>query len=145
MNLIVDASVAIKWFVKENLHDEALELLEQSDLLQAPELIVAEVTNVAWKKRLRREITKSQAQTIVSSVPGYVPVLHPILLDHERALEIAVFLEHPAYDCLYLACAERLGGRVVTADRNFLRKVKKSSFADLVAFLPDAVAGEKAP
>ncbi len=145
MNSIVDASVAIKWFVQENLHDEALELLEQFDPLQAPELIVAEVTNVAWKKCLRGEITKSQSHTIVSSIPSYVPILYPILLDHERALEIAVFLGHPAYDCLYLACAERLGGCVVTADRNFLRKVKGSSFAGLVAFLPDAVAGEKAP
>lgn len=142
MILIVDASVAIKWFVEENLHGEALELLEQFDRLQAPELIVAEVTNVVWKKRLRKEITKSQAQTIVSAIPNYISVLYPILLDHERALEIAIFLEHPAYDCLYLACAERLGGCVVTADRVFLRKVKESSFADLVAFLPDAVAEE---
>ncbi len=142
MILIVDASVAIKWFVEENLHDEALELLEQFDRLQAPELIVAELTNVVWKKRRRKEITKGQAQTIVSVIPNYVSVLYPILLDHERALEIAIFLEHPAYDCLYLACAERVGGRVVTADRTFLRKVKGSSFADLVVFLPDWVAEE---
>ena len=145
MILIVDASVAIKWFVKENLHDEALELLQHHDRLQAPELIVAELTNVVWKKRLRREITEGQAQTIGSGIPNYISVLYPIVLDHERALELAVFLEHPVYDCLYLACAERVGGRVVTADRALLRKVKESSFADLVAFLPDAVAEEKAP
>lgn len=145
MSLIVDASVAIKWFVKENLHDEALELLQHYDRLQAPELIVAEVTNVVWKKCLRKEITKSQARTIVSAIPNSIPVLYPILLDHERALEIAIFLEHPAYDCLYLACAERLGGFVVTADRTFLGKVKESSFADLVAFLPDAAAEAQAP
>lgn len=145
MTLIVDASVAIKWFVKENLHDEALELLEHFDRLQAPELIVAEITNAVWKKRLRKEITKGQAWTIVSAIPNYIPVLYPILLDHERALEIAIFLGHPAYDCLYLACAERVGGTVVTADRTLLGKVKGSSFADLAAYLPDWVAERSAP
>ena len=145
MSLIVDASVAIKWFVKENLHDEALVLLQHSDRLQAPEFIVLELTNVVWKKRLRREITKGQAQTIVSAIPNYVSILYPIVLDHERALELAVFLEHPAYDCLYLACAERVGGTVVTADRTLFSKVKESSFADLAAYLPDWVARQGAP
>ena len=144
MILIVDASVAIKWFVKENLHDEALELLQHHDRLQAPELIVAELTNVVWKKRLRREITKGQAQTIVSAIPNYVSILYPIVLDHERALELAVFIEHPAYDCLYLACAERVGGTVVTADRTLLNKVTGSSLADLAAYLPDWVAEQGA-
>ena len=145
MSLIVDASVAIKWFVKETLHDEALVLLQHSDRLQAPEFIVLELTNVVWKKRLRREITKGQAQTIVSAIPNYVSIVYPIVLDHERALELAVFLEHPAYDCLYLACAERVGGTVVTADRALFNTVKESSFADLAAYLPGWVAEQGAP
>lgn len=145
MSLIVDASVAIKWFVKENLHEEALVLLQHNDRLQAPEFIVAELTNVVWKKRLRREITNGQAQTIVSRIPNYVPVLYPILLDHERALDLAVFLEHPAYDCLYLACAERVGGTMVTADRTLLRKAEGTFFSDLAAFLPDWVAEQGRP
>ena len=117
MILIVDASVAIKWFVKENLHDEALKLLQHYDRLQAPELIVAELTNVVWKKRLRREITKGQAQTIVAAIPNCISVLYPILLDHERTLEIAVFLEHPAYDCLYLACAAMRLAKAMNSSR----------------------------
>lgn len=145
MSLIIDASVAIKWFVKENLHEEALVLLQHNDHLQAPEFIVAELTNVVWKKRLRREITKGQAQTIVSSIPNYVSVLYPILLDHDRALDLAVFLEHPAYDCLYLACAERVGGTVVSADRTLLRKVEGTPFSGLAAFLPDWVAEQGGP
>ena len=140
MILVVDASVAIKWFVEENLHDEALALLQHSDRLQASELVAAELANVVWKKRRREEITQSQARTVVSAISNYLSVLYPIVLDHERALELAVFLEHPVYDCLYLACAERVGGVLVTADRAFLHKVKGSPFADLATYLPDAVA-----
>jgi predicted nucleic acid-binding protein len=142
--LIVDASVAIKWFVREVLHDEALVLLDHPDRLQAPELIVPELTNAAWKKCLREEITRKQAQMIVAAVPRYVSVLYSISLDHERALEIALLLKHPVYDCVYLACAERVGGIVVTTDRVLLRRVKNSPFAGLAAFLPDWVAAEGA-
>ena len=47
---VVDASVAIKWFVREALHEEALRLVDNPDAMQAPDLLVVEVTNIAWKK-----------------------------------------------------------------------------------------------
>ena len=40
-----------------------------------------------------------------------------------RATELACQLNHPAYDCFYLALAELLGTSVVTADRRFANKV----------------------
>ena len=38
----------------------------------------------------------------------------------ERALDLAVALKHPIYDCLYLALALVRGARVVSTDRRFL-------------------------
>jgi predicted nucleic acid-binding protein len=57
---------------------------------------------------------------------------------------LAIALDHPAYDCLYLALAVETGCPFVTADRVFVRTVRGSSQRDLrgkVIFLADAVAG----
>ncbi len=145
MTLVVDASVVVKWFVEEDLADEAATLLHRPILLYAPDLIVSEVTNAAWKNFVRGAISRAQAEAIALSIPRSPLHFTPSIFLHQRALDIAIELRHSVYDCLYLACAERVGGRVVTADRALLRKVRESSFADLVAFLPDAVAEEKAP
>lgn len=53
MSYVVDASVAIKWFVTEDLHEHALTLFDQPETLIAPDLICLEIANVAWKKAKR--------------------------------------------------------------------------------------------
>jgi predicted nucleic acid-binding protein len=142
MTLVVDASVVVKWFVEEDLADEAATLLHRPILLYAPDLIVSEVTNAAWKYFVRGTISRAQAEVIALSLPRSPLHLTASIFLHQRALELAIELRHSVYDCLYLACAERVGGRVVTADRALLRKVKGSSFADLVVSLPDWRAEE---
>ena len=49
MMLVVDASVALKWFIEEEGSAQAAALLATPELLVAPDLIVAEVCNAAWK------------------------------------------------------------------------------------------------
>ena len=49
MTVVIDASVALKWFVEEQGTDQAAALLAGNDLLIAPDLIVAEVANAGWK------------------------------------------------------------------------------------------------
>ena len=55
--VVVDASVAAKWFLPE-IHSPAAErLLDPSIVLCAPDLIVPELGNIVWKKLRRNEIT----------------------------------------------------------------------------------------
>ena len=144
MTLVVDASVAVKWFVPEEWHEDALLVLARAGPLRAPDLIVPEVGNIAWKKLVQGSVTHLQAQTMVMSLPHYMPFLDDSVELIERALEIALALKHPVYDCLYLALAESLGSVVVTADEKLVRNVKGSPFAGLAAFLPDWAAEEGA-
>jgi predicted nucleic acid-binding protein len=130
VTLIVDASVVIKWFVRETLHVEALRLLDNPADLHAPDLLAAEVTNIAWRKSRLGEIGKPQAVEIAQAVHQGTPLLYPSALFNERALDLAFRLDHPVYDCLYLACAETLGGTLITADDKFRRAATKAGFAD---------------
>ena len=143
MTLVVDASVVVKWFVPEEWHEEALSVLARLDRLQAPDLIVAEVGNIPWKKLTQGRVTRIQAQSMVMSLPHLIPSFHESLELIERALEIALVLKHPVYDCLYLALAEVSGSVVVTADRTLVRKLGDTPFADLAAFLPDWATQER--
>ena len=56
-----------------------------------------------------------------------IVTLHPVADLIERAMQIAMEIEHPVYDCLYLACAERTESELATADRNLVNKVSGSS------------------
>jgi predicted nucleic acid-binding protein len=47
MILVVDASVAIKWFVEEPLRSQARKLLADRHEFVAPDLLIAEVSNIA--------------------------------------------------------------------------------------------------
>ena len=62
MNLVIDASVLIKFYVPEILSDKAEELLirvEHGDVvLLAPDLIYPEVGNILWKKQRTKELER---------------------------------------------------------------------------------------
>ncbi len=56
-----------------------------------------------------------------------VPVLATDLdIDAEQALTIAIELDHPIYDCFYLALAIRESTYVVTADNRFAAAVRRN-------------------
>src|SRR6185436_13032392 len=107
--LVVDTSVAIKWVVPEDRIDLephtaiALSVLEHG--LIAPDLIAAEFGNALWKKVSREEIGKPQAMEAMYILPTIVSLL-PMEAYARRAVEIALELDHPVYDCVFIAVAE---------------------------------------
>lgn len=144
MTYVVDASVAIKWFVREPLHDQALLLLDHRERLETPDFIVPEVANIAWKKFIRGEITEGQARLITTAIRQYIPRLRPTAEITEQALGVAVALDHAVYDCLYIACADSADGVLITADKELCDAVRETDFACLVRYLgdPDFIEGE---
>lgn len=120
--LVVDASIAIKWVVEEEGTAQALSLLRQAKLT-APELLVAECANVLWKKVRRRELSTDEALMAAQLLQASPVELVPTRSLLAAATRLAIELDHPAYDCLYLALAIENDCRFVTADQRFLLKV----------------------
>jgi len=132
--VIVDASVAFKWIFIEEGSDRAAAFLGRDDV-RAPTLLLAEVGNALWKKGLRGELGDRGAY---AAQLGIVASLVTIVDDADvmpRALDMALALEHPIYDCIYLAVAERDDDRLVSADTRFLCKVQRSEWERLVETL----------
>jgi predicted nucleic acid-binding protein len=120
MSLIVDASVAMKWFAAEDGSDRAEALLATGEALIAPDLVLAEVINVMWKKLRRGLLSPDQVVAAARRLPQYFERLIAIGELVERATELTVALDHPVYDCFYLALAERERLPLVSADSRLL-------------------------
>jgi len=124
--LVIDASVAVKWVVTEDGTDEAVSLLS-GQRLSAPDLLVAECANILWKKVRRDELTAEEAMVAARIIQRADVELHPMRALMEPAAQLAIDLDHPAYDCVYLALAMAHGWQFVTADTRFLNKARQSS------------------
>ena len=115
MLLIVDASVAVKWIVLEGQREAALDLLHNQVL--APDIILAEVRN-ALLTRVRRGLSSRQeAAQAEAEFIGLGMTVEPSRDLLSSAFALGLSLEHPIYDCLYLALAAERAGTLVTADR----------------------------
>jgi len=136
--LVIDASIAVKWVVEEDGTADALALRQRAKLI-APELLAAECANIFWKKVQRAELSKDEAllaaRLLQAAGIEFVPA-HALL---EAATRIAIELDHPAYDCLYIALAIARDCRFVTADERLLRKLGEG-YRDRVVAL-SAAAG----
>lgn len=53
--------------------------------------------------------------------------LYPMRALLEPATQLAIDLDHPAYDCVYLALAMANGWQFVTADMRLVAKARQSS------------------
>lgn len=138
---IIDASVAIKWVVKEDGTSEALALLEAGSL-SAPDLLIPECTNILWKKVRRSEFEKDEAIMAARLLQRSDVEILPTRVLMEEALKISVALDHAAYDCIYLSLAFERDWRFVTADERLSRKVnqlKDPRFNGKITLLSDSV------
>jgi len=120
--LVIDASIAVKWVVEEDGTAEALTLRRRARLV-APELLAAECANILWKKVQRDELSQHEAFLAARLLEAADIEFQPTRLLLEAATRIAVELDHPAYDCLYVALAAEHNCRFVTADERFVRKL----------------------
>jgi predicted nucleic acid-binding protein len=127
--VVVDASVAIKWFILEPEREAARRLLASRDRLLAPELVVAEVANALWKRGVSGEADVQQAPATAAALPRFFGRLFALAPLAGRALAIANDLGHPVYDCFYLALAERENAQLVTADRRLIARLAGSPWA----------------
>lgn len=119
MKIVVDASVALKWVLDEPGSDAAIDLLSTSELAM-PGIFMAEAANALWRHVTRKQIEMGEALDRLARLRSVRFETFLIEEDIEHALQLAIDLNHPIYDCLYLALALRLDTHVVTADRRFV-------------------------
>jgi len=127
VSLVVDASVAVKWFLKDRPNEQhadlALQILERSVVGQLPLIqpphFVAEVAAVL----ARLKPTDAQEDLLDLLDISYQTVTSPTI--YLTAPDLAKRYQHHLFDTLYHAVALHTPGAVlVTADERYDNKVR---------------------
>jgi predicted nucleic acid-binding protein len=135
--LVIDASVAAKWFVDEPLSEEArsvlLALRDHPERFAVPELFFVEMLSVLAR------ITESEEQ--LKDLLGILEELGlaRLALGHEtlrRAAELTLSWGLTAYDAVYAATADLLGGQWLTADARAHTRIASLGISSLLSQNP---------
>jgi predicted nucleic acid-binding protein len=127
--IIVDASVAMKWFLPEAGSREAIALQSGPHNLAAPLLIRMEVAGAICRATRGNDprLNEAEADRLFSRWFSVVEQRILEIVPDESLLKeaccLAVSLGHPLADCLYLELANRWNIPLVTADRVFHERV----------------------
>ena len=139
MNLVIDASVLIKFYVPEILSDKAEELLtrvEQGDvMLLAPDLIYPEAGNILWKKQRMKELTRSEVEEITDAIISLPLKIETSKLLLPLAMDIGMAYGITIYDALYLSMARIYEIKMMTADRKLADVMAKTDLKGYVSWL----------
>ena len=124
--VVVDASLAVKWLVRE-VHSDKAYVLARSWAREevyplAPYLMPVEVANALYKRVMRKEISLQEATALLDGLLSTRIELREPAGVHVKAMELAAELKQDAvYDAHYLALAEALNCELWTADERFYR------------------------
>ena len=137
--VVIDASVAVKWFLPEEDSDAARAILRSGHDLLAPELLYAEVGSVLNKRSKRGEFDQADALNMLRSLVELRIVVRPHQPLAEAAWAICTRYGQSFYDSLYLALALGSEARFVTADKRFFSALKDTPLAPHMAWVSETL------
>lgn len=120
MKYVLDASVALKWVLKEpgsvrarGLRDEFRLLLHE---FLAPEIFLPEVGHALTRAERKGVIQPPMASAFFADILSTAPQLHSLIPLMPKAVDLSSTMRIGVYDCLYVVMAEREGCQLLTAD-----------------------------
>lgn len=125
MKVVIDASAAMKWFIKEEESGQMRALLdlivERKVRALTPDFMLVELANVL---RFARGLTRDDIANAVKAVVVIGVELRSFLELVERAAGLALGKELTIYDAAYAALAEIEKAKLVTYDKELLGKLE---------------------
>lgn len=124
--LVIDASVAVKWFIDEDRAAAALKLRRSREELIAPDIVVFEVFSAVWAAVRKKRISREKLDEVAPLIPAVFSALIPATELYQTACRLASRYDHPIYDTLFLTLAQRESCALVTADERLFAVARKA-------------------
>jgi len=127
-NIVIDASVIVKWFIDENDSDKAEILKEQfiSEKINiiVPTLLYYEVLNaLKYSKLFKLDELNLVGESIENYGFNVIMIRDEI---REIMVEFAINHDISIYDASYIALAEKFKTQLITADEKISKKLPKN-------------------
>ena len=127
--VVVDASVAVKWFVPERGSDKALRLrelyLNEALEIIAPTLICYEVAN-ALRFHPYHRLSQKELLKAIAALKDMQITVEPTTKTWFKAFEISVLNDISIYDAIYLATSMSFNTKLITSDKGMVEKLSGS-------------------
>lgn len=135
-HIVVDSSVAVKWFKEEDHTAEALKLREghiKGDfILAAPELLLYEVANaLRYNRDLGSEDVAKAVEELLELQLRFIPMEKDWA---KNASDIAFKKALTFYDAAYISAAKYLNAPLYTADKKILGAASGQLVKDIAEF-----------
>lgn len=137
-SIVVDASTVVCALLGEIHAEEAFTRLASAATRFAPDLITAEIASALHKRTRCGDLTPDEME--LKRTESQLLPLHLVPLRglDERALGLALMLDHSVYDCFYLALAIDKGCPVVTGDRRLAAAARAAGLNEYVVLLGES-------
>lgn len=127
--VVVDASVAVKWFVAERDTDRALRLrdsyLSGGLELVAPSLIYYEAAN-ALRFHPYYGLTETELLKAITALRNMQIAIEPTTETWHKAFEVSKSEGIAVYDAIYIATSMTLDAKLVTSDRVLIERLSEN-------------------
>lgn len=135
MSYVIDASVAVKWFIWEEGTEESNKLLEQLTIFYVPDLFLMEIDSIITKKVRRNELTVSDAHQKRRTFRQLPYMLISYKQLEEFAFRLATEFSITLYEAAYLATAVDYDATFYTADKHLVNVMSNTPFSNHICRL----------
>ncbi len=135
MRYVIDASVAVKWFIWEEGTEEAQYLLDKLSSFYVPDLFLMEIDSILTKKVRKNELTipdAFQKRRVFRQLPYKLIAYKEI---EEFAFRLATEFSITLYDAAYLSTAIDHDAVFYTADKRLVNGMENTPFGDNISQL----------
>ncbi|KPL13936.1 MAG: hypothetical protein AMS26_12550 [Bacteroides sp. SM23_62] len=127
MIIVLDASAAVTIAIDNSTSRKISEYLKKADLIIAPDIFIAEVSNAFWKYHEFENLPLDICEETLFRTIDIVDEFRNTEQFYKEAFSLSCQVNHPVYDTLYLVLARRNNALLVTNDKELQRIAKKHS------------------
>lgn len=125
MRVVLDASAALEIALQRSHAAALASVLEEADVVLAPELFVPEVVNTIWKYHQFEHLNLTVCDRALETALGLVDALVSSKEIYGEAFLLARTARRPAYDMFYLALARREDAILLTMDAALKKEAER--------------------
>ena len=125
MIIVLDTSAAIEILLKKEESEKFKKRIAEADAVISPELYISEITNVAWKYNKLAGFSHEECYELAQDGINLIDQFVNSKDLWKEALRESMYNDHPVYDCLYVICARRNDGILMTKDKKLKKLCEK--------------------